>query len=186
VGVPVTAATPSFEEVYRAYFAYVWRTLRRLGVREADAPDAAQEAFLVVHRRLAEFEGRAKLSTWLFRICLHVASDHSRRAHVRREVLDGADFDALSHPASRADAGALLREDLARLERGLSALDIDERAVFVLFEIEGATSAEIAASLEVPLGTVYSRLRRARQIFVDALACERPGAASEKLWEQRE
>ena len=162
-------ALPSFEEVYRAYFAYVWRTLRRLGVREADSLDATQEAFLVVYRRLSEFEGRAKLSTWLFRICLNVASDHTRRAHVRREVLEGADFDALSHPSSRADAGASFREDLARLERGLSNLSLDERAVFVLFELDGATTTEIASSLELPLGTVYSRLRRARQIFMDAV-----------------
>jgi len=177
--------TPApFEEVYRAYFAYVWRTLRRLGVREADAADAAQEAFLVVHRRLPEFEGRAKLTTWLFRICLNVASDQGRRAHVRREVLDGADFDALSHPSERADAGAVLHEDLARLERGLSRLSMDERAVFVLFEIEGSTSAEVAASLEVPLGTVYSRLRRARQIFTDAVAREESGAALANVWEQ--
>jgi RNA polymerase sigma-70 factor (ECF subfamily) len=180
------AAAPPFEEVYRAYFAYVWRSLRRLGVRESDAQDAAQEAFLVVHRRLPEFEGRAKLSTWLFRICLHVASDHGRRAHVRREVLGDDDFDALSHPRSRADERAELGEDLARLERGLSQLDMDERAVFVLFEIEGSTSAEIAASLEIPLGTVYSRLRRARQLFLDALARERASTMTQNLSEQRE
>jgi RNA polymerase sigma-70 factor (ECF subfamily) len=168
--VPVDRAPLSFEEVYRAHFAYVWRTLRRLGVREADSFDATQEAFLVVYRRLSEFEGRAKLSTWLFRICLNVASDHTRRAHVRREVLEGADFDALSHPSSRADAGAALREDLARLERGLLHLNLDERAVFVLFELEGATTTEIASSLELPLGTVYSRLRRARQVFLEAVA----------------
>jgi RNA polymerase sigma-70 factor (ECF subfamily) len=85
-------------------------------------------------------------------------------------VLEGADFDALSHPSSSADAGAALREDLARLERGLLHLNLDERAVFVLFELEGATTTEIASSLELPLGTVYSRLRRARQVFLEAVA----------------
>ena len=177
-------ALPSFEAVYRAYFAYVWRTLRRLGVREADSLDATQEAFLVVYRRLSEFEGRAKLSTWLFRICLNVASDHTRRAHVRREVLEGADFDALSHPSSRADAGATFHEDLARLERALLNLSLDERAVFVLFELDGATTTEIASSLELPLGTVYSRLRRARQIFMDAVTGDERSPNVQKAWEQ--
>src|SRR5690242_19825197 len=81
---------PPFETLYREQFAFVWRSLYRLGIREADISDSAQEVFLVAHRRLQEFEGRAKLTTWLFRICLNVARDQLRRAHVRREVLDEA------------------------------------------------------------------------------------------------
>ena len=70
----------TFEEAYRAHFAFVWRSLRRLGIREEDAADAAQEVFIVVHRKLPEFAGNSKLTTWLYGICFRVASER-RRAH---------------------------------------------------------------------------------------------------------
>src|SRR5262245_7643872 len=83
----------TFEDVYEEHFEFVWRTLRRLGVPAADLADVAQEVFLVVHRRLADFEERSKVTTWLFRIATHAARDRRRRAHVRREVLEEAVLD---------------------------------------------------------------------------------------------
>lgn len=160
----------AFERVYREHFSFVWRSLRRLSVRERDVADAVQEVFLVVHRRLGEFEGRAKLSTWLFRICLHVASDHARRAHVRREVLGDTELDELSDPRSDLESHRARREGLRLLEQALAAMSLEQRAVFVLFELEGLTSGEIAEALSLPLGTVYSRLRRARELFQKAIA----------------
>ena len=71
---------PTFKEVYEEQFRFVWRSLRRLGVRESDVADAAQDVFLVVHRRLDEFEGRSKVSTWLYGICYRVARDRRRLA----------------------------------------------------------------------------------------------------------
>src|SRR5512138_2606481 len=68
----------TFEEVYRTHFAFVWRSLRRLGIREEDAADAAQEVFIVVHRKLPEFAGRSKLTTWLYGVCFRVASERRR------------------------------------------------------------------------------------------------------------
>src|SRR5689334_15233045 len=76
----------TFKEVYEEQFRFVWRSLRRLGVRESDVADAAQDVFLVVHRRLGEFEGRSKVSTWLYGICYRVARDRRRLAHVRHHV----------------------------------------------------------------------------------------------------
>src|SRR5260221_356262 len=103
----------TLEDIYRAHFRYVWRTLRRLGVGEADASDAAQDVFLVVHRRLAEFEGRAKMTTWLFRISLRVASDRRRLASVRRELPSAPGAEPLD-PSE--DAVALLqRQEQASL-----------------------------------------------------------------------
>ena len=78
----------TFKEVYEEQFRFVWRSLRRLGVRESDVADAAQDVFLVVHRRLDEFEGRSKVSTWLYGICYRVARDRRRLAHVRHHVDD--------------------------------------------------------------------------------------------------
>ena len=68
----------TFEEAYRAHFAFVWRSLRRLGIREEDAADTAQEVFIVVHRKLPEFAGHSKLTTWLYGICFRVASERRR------------------------------------------------------------------------------------------------------------
>ena len=82
----------TFEQVYKEHFAFVWRSLRRLGVREEDANDAAQEVFIVVHRKLGEFSGRSKLTTWLYGICFRVASERRR---ARRPITLG-EHDAIS------------------------------------------------------------------------------------------
>src|SRR3954452_12061548 len=105
-----------FEEVYDVHFEFVWRSLRQLGVAEHDASDAAQDVFIVVHSKLAEFEGRSKMATWLFGICIRVAAGRRRLAHVRREVpgVDGVD-DATDESADVA-AEAERREGLALLE----------------------------------------------------------------------
>ncbi len=158
----------NFKEVYDAHFAFVWRSLRRLRVPEASLKDAMQDVFLVVHRRLGEFEGRAKVSTWLFGICLRVAKDYRRRAHVRREVLDDSTITAAADPNSDAGENAERHQDLAMFEAALDELDIEQRAVFILFELENHTGDEIAEALEIPLGTVYSRLRLARVAFKKA------------------
>jgi RNA polymerase sigma-70 factor (ECF subfamily) len=158
----------NFKEVYDAHFAFVWRSLRRLRIPDASLKDAMQDVFVVVHRRLGEFEGRAKVSTWLFGICLRVAKDYRRRAHVRREVLDDSGFASVADPNSDAGADAERQQDLAMFEAALEELEIDQRAVFILFELENMTGDEIAESLDIPLGTVYSRLRLARQAFKKA------------------
>lgn len=155
----------SFRAMYEANVAFVWRALRRLGVREADVADAAQEVFLVAHRREQEFEGRSSRTTWLFGIALRVASDRRKRADARRQVLDeqvvAAAVDAAADGArTEARLGAA---DL--LERALDVLPLEQRAVFVLYELEGLTTAEIAEAVSCPLGTVYSRLRLARETF---------------------
>jgi len=158
-------ATIAFKDIYDSHFAFVWRSLRRLRVPDSSRKDAAQDVFLVVHRRLEEFEGRAKVSTWLFGICLRVAKDYRRRAHVRREVLDDSDFEFVPDPKSDAATNAERHQDLAMFE---AALDENQRAVFILFELEDMTGDEIAECLQIPLGTVYSRLRLARVAFKKA------------------
>ena len=161
---PGTEPQMTFQEIYDVGFRFVWRSLRRLGVAEADVQDATQEVFVVVHRRLPEFEGRAKPTTWLFRICLRVARDRRRRAHVRREV-------AFAEPPEAADDAPSAavqverRQDLALFDAAVAALELDQAAVFTLFELEAMSGHEIAAALEIPLGTVYSRLRLARVSF---------------------
>jgi RNA polymerase sigma-70 factor (ECF subfamily) len=158
----------TFEETYRAHFAFVWRSLRRLGIREEDAADVAQEVFIVVHRKLPEFAGRSKLTTWLYGVCFRVASER-RRARPQPPL---GEQEAASFVARPADPGAIAERNqgLAVLERILDRMPDEQRAVFCLFELEGMTGEEIAEALEIPLGTAYSRLRLAREAFSAATA----------------
>jgi RNA polymerase sigma-70 factor (ECF subfamily) len=161
-----------FKQVYDDNVAFVWRSLRRLGVREASLKDAVQDVFIVVHRRLEDFDERAHVRTWLFRICMHTARDQRRRAHVRREVFDDASLD---HASSSAKTPVELMEDreaLLLFDAALDRLAMEQRAVFILFELEEMTGERIAECLGLPLGTVYSRLRRSREAFRRAVLVE--------------
>src|SRR5688572_31529672 len=142
---------PTLREVFDEHAAYVWRALRHLGAPESEADDLVQEVFVVVHRRLPSFEGRSSLRTWLYGICLRVASDYRRRARVRYERSAADPARDLSESASlapdeRTQARAQLRDLLA-------ALDDDKREVLVLYEIEGLPMTEVAEILGCPLQT---------------------------------
>jgi RNA polymerase sigma-70 factor (ECF subfamily) len=148
------------EAVYLGHVAVVWRFLRSMGVREADVEDVCQEVFVVVHRNLAAFDGRNPLSTWLYAICFRAASAYRRKASFRRELVTDEPPDT-PQEASQSDAVAR-RQAQRLLARVLDDLDEEKRAVFVLYEIEEAPMAEVAAALGCPLQTAYSRLHAAR------------------------
>lgn len=159
---------PNIADVFRKEAPFVWRALRRLGVREADIEDVCQEVFVVVHRKLGDFEGRSSLRTWIYGICARTASDYRRSARVRHEVVTDAPPDA---PDSARQHDVLaLREARAKLDRILDRLDDDKRAVFVLYEIEELTMNEVAEALGCPLQTAYSRLHAARKIVEAGVA----------------
>lgn len=150
---------PSFARVHADHAAFVWRSLRRLGVRPADVEDTCQEVFLVVHAKLEEFRG-GSLRGWLFAIAVRVAADYRKRAFVRRESL-GETVPEAAVP--EAQTGAIERaEAVSLLESTLASLDDDKRTVFILFELEQMPMAEIASTLGCPLQTAYSRLHAAR------------------------
>ena len=163
---PGEVASPAaldVKELHREHARFVWRSLQRLGVREADLEDAMQDVFVVVHRHSATFDGRSKITTWLFSICLRIAANRRRLAHLRREV---ADTDA-PEPASAStpDADLEREQERAILAKVLDSLDVEKRAVLVMFELDGLSGAEIAEIMDVPLGTVQSRLFAARKDF---------------------
>jgi RNA polymerase sigma-70 factor (ECF subfamily) len=156
-------------DVYERHADFAWRSLRRMGVREAEAGDALQDVFLIVHAKLAQFEARSSLSTWLFTICRSVARDRRRRAQRERAVVDDANVeDELDLRVDVARA-AEHNQRLAQLEVILGGLEVGQRNVFVLFEIEKLTGEEISEALSIPLGTVYSRLALAKKAFRQAL-----------------
>ncbi len=146
--------------LFRAHAPYVWRALRRLGVREADIEDVCQEVFVVVDRRKNDFEGRSTEKTWIYGIAVRVAADYRKRAVHKREALTDAPPEQVS-PDDPHDATAA-RQARAMLDRLLDDLDEDKRAVFVLYEIEELGMAEVAEALGCPLQTAYSRLHAAR------------------------
>jgi RNA polymerase sigma-70 factor, ECF subfamily len=156
-GAAVTVAT-----VFRDHAPFAWRALRRLGVPEKDVDDVCQEVFVVIHRKLAEFEGRSTIRTWVYGICVRTASDYRKRAHVRHETVT----DAPPENVSPRDAHEELAQHEARkvLDRILDELDDDKRAVFVLYEIEELTMAEVSEAAGCPLQTAYSRLHAARKL----------------------
>jgi RNA polymerase sigma-70 factor (ECF subfamily) len=158
------AAAPDVAAVYAAHFAYVFRCLRGLGVREAGLDDALQDVFLVVQDKLASFDGQAQLRTWLYAIVLRVARRYRERAAI--EAVKFVADDALgpteaNSPERVVDHG----QQLALAARALDALDDDKREVFVLAHVEQMSAPEIAEITGVPLNTVYSRLRAARSAF---------------------
>jgi RNA polymerase sigma-70 factor (ECF subfamily) len=162
-------AAPAFDEVYAAHVELVWRVLRTLGVAEAQIEDAVQDVFVVVHRRLAEWEGRAAITTWLFAIARRVAGAHRRRAS-RRDVA----AEPLGEAEHQADGGDPFAE-LSRAQAAatvlaiLEQLDDDKRTVFALVELEQLSVPEVARMLDLNLNTAYSRLRLARQAFEAAV-----------------
>ncbi len=154
----VPAASLSVGQVYAQEASYVFRCLRGLGVR--DVEDAVQDVFLVVHDKLATFDGNARLRTWLYAIVIRVARRYrERQARERDAEADElmADYDTERALLSRE------RLELARL--ALSTLSDPKREVFVLSEIEQLSAPEIASVTSVPLNTVYARLRAARAEF---------------------
>lgn len=170
------AAGLRFDAVYREHVGFVWRSLRRFGVAEAEIEDAAHEVFLIVHRRLAEFAGASALTTWLYGIARGVASNR-RRGEVRRLRRHAR---APAPELSEGPAEQVARSQAAAaVERFLSGLPEDQRVVFELFEIEGLRANEIAVALAVNINTIYTRLRAARQrfaVFVAALQAEEGGS----------
>jgi RNA polymerase sigma-70 factor (ECF subfamily) len=183
---PVVAG-PRFEEVYAEHFAFVWRSVRRLGVATSAVDDVVQDVFVVVHRRLEDFEALSSMKTWLFGIVLRVVRDHRRSLKRKPAQLGGAavvdpDVDRV-HDASAPGPHEQVaeREAVRTLHALLDELDDDKRAVLVLAELEQMTVPEIAEAVGANVNTVYSRLRAARRELEEAVARHR----SREQWRSR-
>jgi len=161
---------PSVEQLYREHADFVWACLSRFGIRDRDLDDASQEVFVVVHRRLASFRGDAHVRTWLYAISLRVASGARRRGQRRREQQLEDGFEALDLEQPSAEDRLALAERQRALEAVLDELELEQRALLVMFEIDELACEEIASILGVPVGTVYSRLHSARRAFQKAVA----------------
>jgi RNA polymerase sigma-70 factor (ECF subfamily) len=162
-----------FATVYAQHVGFVWRALRGLGVSPEQVADAAQDVFMVVHRRLPDFDARHPIQTWLFAIARRIAANY-RRKHQRartHEPLDERIQDNGPDPAETSERRAA-RQLMAEL---LDQLDDDKRAIVVLAEIEQLTAPQIAAITGIRLSTVYTHLYRARRQLSRALALRQKG-----------
>jgi RNA polymerase sigma-70 factor (ECF subfamily) len=168
---PGPPASVDSETLFRLYARFVASFLYRLGVRGADIEDAVQEVFLTAHRRGGYRPGAASPTTFLAQLALEVNLARRRRAG-RQQPFDREDLAAATLGEAPADPSqALLAKDAARrLQAALDSMDQGHRAVFVLFELEGESCESIAAGLQIPVGTVFSRLHAARRVFREHVA----------------
>jgi RNA polymerase sigma-70 factor (ECF subfamily) len=173
----VKRAALTFEQVYDENVDFVWRTLARLGASSEMVEDVTQEVFLVVHRRLSEFEGRSSIKTWLFGIARRVMHDHRRSARRRNpqseDPSERTDVSSLRDAQRLPDAAAAAAEAARLLYALLDELDDEKREVFILAELEQIPAQEIATALGISVNTVSSRLRLARAAFNASLARRR-------------
>lgn len=173
---PVTSKAPGepealgVAELYRAHAPLVARWAARLGGSQVDVEDVVHEVFLVVQRRLPEFRGDAKPTTWLFRVTDLVVRAHRRKARMRawlgRRFAEDRDPPDLGSAQISPVEDLVERERAALVYRALDALGEKYRSPFVLFELEGLSGEEIAALTGLKLATVWVRLHRARARFV--------------------
>ena len=157
-------------ELTAEYYEFVWRSLRRLGVRPPETDDAAQRVFLVLAQKLSSIHPDKERS-FVFGIVMRVAANVRRDLATarEREVAESDSLESIAHGPT-AETVVTRAEERATLDEILARIPEERRAVFVLFELEELTVTEIAELLRLPVGTVATRLRRARQEFQAAVA----------------
>jgi RNA polymerase sigma-70 factor (ECF subfamily) len=171
----------AFEEIVRRHGGLVLGLGRRLLGSRADAEDLMQDVFIRVHRALPSFRGDSSLKTWIARVAVNAARnrrrDEGRRGLRLARSLDaplapGSDAtlaDRIDDPSPGPERLALSAQSRERIEEALRDLPIEYREALVLRDVEGLSYEEIAAALEISLGTVKSRIARGRGRLQEAL-----------------
>jgi RNA polymerase sigma-70 factor, ECF subfamily len=163
---PGVAATPpgtggEFRALFEREFAYVCRSLRRMGVQAGDVEDLAQEVFMALYAKFSSYDPARPLRPWIFGFVARSAANYRRLARHRRERSDRG-----AEPASAAptpESAMAERESGELLLRALEAVELDRRTALIMHDIDGFSAAEISDALAIPINTVYSRVRVARE-----------------------
>ncbi|HKO51371.1 MAG TPA: sigma-70 family RNA polymerase sigma factor [Polyangiaceae bacterium] len=169
---PVPAEDDTVHAIVEREYAAVWRFLRRLGVPDSDADDTAQRVFARVLAKRGEVQPGAERA-YLMRAAFRAALEDQRSRQRARARSGSVDLEVVRSPSPQPDEAFAQRQQLELLDRALAALPTELRAVLMLFEIEGLSFTEIALALELPRGTVASRVRRARELFAEAVRRDR-------------
>ena len=159
---------PRLARLIHEQFGFVWRLLRRIGVAESDADDAAQQVFIAASRRIDDIRAGSERA-FLFSTALHIGS-RALRSRARKKEDFGVALDEQTDPAPALEELVDRRRARELLDALLEEMPLELRVVFVLYEVEQLTSTEIAEVVGVPAGTVASRLRRAREDFAARVA----------------
>lgn len=165
---------PNWRRFFDQHWKFVTRVVQRFGGRGIDVEDAVQDVFLILFQRLHEFEGQAQLTTWIYRVCANVGSEHRRR-RTRQARLQGL----LKHlPFVSADSrtpaqDAETRDEWQHVERILASMSPKRREAFILCELEQLSGEEAAQILNIPMATVRTRVHYARQDFLRHLELNR-------------
>jgi len=162
---PEAADPARFARLFVEHYTWVWRMLRRLGVHPGAVDDAAQQVFLTASQRLPHVAPE-KERAFLMGVAVRTASN-ARRAQSRRREEPPSDEEPAGEPGLSPEELLEWKQRREKLDEWLSALSIELRGPFVLFELEGLTLVEISELCELPLGTIKTRLRRARAIFLE-------------------
>lgn len=157
-----------FQDMYETEASYVWNCLRRLGVQSRDLEDLVHDVFVIANRRMPDFDQSRPLRPWLYGIGLRVASDYRKSARNRREVLSATPPEPETRP-TRPDEELSAGQSRELVMQALDALEFKNRVIFVMHDINEHTMAEAAQELEIPMATLYSRLKVARQQFAAAV-----------------
>jgi RNA polymerase sigma-70 factor, ECF subfamily len=169
-GPPAEVGEPplGFDDVYREHCAFVWRNVLSRGIPRSSVEDVVQEVFLVVHRKLPAFEGRAQVRTWLAMVVRRVVAGHLRRRRNKPtgEPLEGDAVSGLQGPAEALDTKVAVSAFYDIIER----MPEEQREVFVLHDLEQMTGREIAQITGANENTVHTRLRAARRLFQERVA----------------
>jgi RNA polymerase sigma-70 factor (ECF subfamily) len=169
---PAGSLPENLAQIYDAHFDFVWRGARRLGVSESSADDVTQDVFMIVHRRIANYDGRASLQAWIFGILVRVVHDHRRS--FRRKGARNVPFEQEIGRTVGVAPGPTPIEQVERaehvrlLDKLLCELDEDKRTLLILSELEEWTLREIAEYFGSNTNTIHSRLRAAKRAFEQA------------------
>jgi RNA polymerase sigma-70 factor (ECF subfamily) len=170
---PLCGRTADLCRLFEAEGAYVWNSLRRLGVPPSDLEDLTHDLFLEVQRRLDDYDPGRPVRPWLFGFALRLALRHRKRAH-RRYEQPSTGQENVADASALPDQQLAARQDRRLVLSALEGIDMSRRAVFVLHDIDGESMPEIARALGLPVNTAYSRLRAARADFAAAVRRLRP------------
>jgi RNA polymerase sigma-70 factor (ECF subfamily) len=157
----------ALDRLLRSHYDRLFAVCRRLTGNDSDAADACQEALIAIVRNLHKFDQRSRFGTWTYRIAVNASLDELRRRQRRPNPVDVSQLDTVRVPVGTDPSGAVL--DRIAIDRALADLAPDFRAAVVLRDVAGLDYAEIAAALQIPPGTVRSRIARGRAALADAL-----------------
>jgi RNA polymerase sigma-70 factor, ECF subfamily len=161
------ATDARFEREYEAHFSYVWRSLRRMGVRHCDLGDLTHDVFVVAWKQRAVLDADRSLRPWLFGVAFRVASSHRRRSWFRRECVEPElEFE---DPNLGPEQQTVLKAELRQLQQALCRVPLRHRAVLLLHDFDEIPMTEAAQALGLPLKTAYSRLAAGRKRFRQVL-----------------